>query len=97
MRSRLRVLAGMTPWLAALAAGQPLMPSFRAAPSNSATELRRGSHTTSGTYDAGHNARKRSIPKQRKHRVRLRAYLRGDLRKTLTPYERGFLDMKVPV
>ncbi len=54
--------------------------------------LRPGSHTVQGTFNKGIKARKRQIPKGRKHRVRLRAALRGDvLRRPLTAFERGWL------
>ncbi len=43
-------------------------------------------------FSAGIKQRKRAIPKGRKHRVRLRAHLRGDtLRRPLTAHERSWL------
>lgn len=96
MRSRVMMNAGVLALASALlATGQTVQPRMQGGlpPRKVKREAYSGSHTANGTaFDRGHNARKRSIPKQRKHRVRLRAHLDGRLRgRPLTAYERSYL------
>ncbi len=96
MRSRVRMLSALATLAALGGVLQKKMPSVatmqRPRPAVRNRRLSFGSHTGRGTYNAKNNERKRAIPKGRKHRVRLRAHLRGEtLRRPLTAHERGWL------